>query len=62
MADQMSEIPTEEYVVEKLALPKEYQPKTDREKRSLSASLNTSSMLRDRERKWGMCLGLELEC
>ena len=58
----MSEIPTEEYVVEKLSLPKEYQPNTKREKRSLSASLNKSSMLRDRERKWGMCLGLEPEC
>ena len=58
----MSEIPTEEYVVENLSLPKEYQPKTEREKRSLSASLNKSSMLRDRERKWGMCFGLGLEC
>ena len=58
----MSEIPTEEYVVEKLALPKEYQPKTERGKRSFSASLNKSSMLRDHKRKKGMCLGLELEC
>ena len=58
----MSEIPTEEYVVEKLALPKEYQPKTEREKRSLSASSNKSSMLRDHKRKKGICLGSELEC
>jgi hypothetical protein len=62
VADQMSEIPTEEYVVEKLSSAKEYQPKTERGKRSLSASLNKSSMLRDHKRKKGMCLGLELEC
>jgi len=34
VADQVSEIPAEEYVEEKLASPKEYQPKTERGKRA----------------------------
>jgi hypothetical protein len=33
VADQVSEIPEEEYVEEILASPKEYQPKTERGKR-----------------------------
>jgi hypothetical protein len=33
VADQVSEIPVEEYIEEILASPKEYQPKTERGKR-----------------------------